>query len=222
MKEQTEKKQTQQNAPDPGERQSSTQTLQAKDEQSKQQRERPTDDEQKEQYGGMRRLDWLKPSMWTENPIAIMRRFSDEIDRFFEDSGLRRGWFGSRGKQNPQDREFGQGMWSPQIEVFERNNQLTICADLPGLKKEDIVVEFSGNVLTIKGERRHEQEKTEKGYRQSERSYGRFYRSIPLPEGIEPENAKAIFQNGVLTITMSLPQQEEPRSRHIEIHSADG
>jgi HSP20 family protein len=221
MKEQIEKQQTQQNTPDPGARQSSIHALQANNEQSKQQ-EKPMDDEQKEQHGGVRPRDWLRPSMWTENPIAIMRRFSDEMDRFFEDSGLRRGWFGSRGKQNPQDREFGQSMWSPQIEVFERNNQLNVCADLPGLKKEDIVVEFSGNVLTIKGERKQEQEKTEKGYRQSERSYGSFYRSIPLPEGTEPENAKATFQDGVLTVTMSLPQREEPRSRRIEIHNANG
>jgi HSP20 family protein len=222
MKEQTEKQQTQQSAPNPGEQQSSTYAPQANNKQSEQQRERPTDDEQKEQYGGMRRRDWLRPSMWTENPLAIMRRFSDEMDRFFEDFGLRRGWFGSRGKQDQQDQEFGQSMWSPQIEIFERNNQLTICADLPGLKKEDIAVEFSGHVLTIKGERRQEQEKTEKGYRQSERSYGRFYRSIPLPERIEPENAKATFQDGVLTITMPLPQHEEPQSRRIEIHNADG
>jgi len=219
MKEQPEKQQTQQSAPHPGEQPSSTPARQANTEQSEQQPERPTDDEQKEQPGSMRRRDWLRPSMWTENPVAMMRRFSDEMDRFFEDFGLRRGWFGSRGKQ---EREFGQSLWSPQIEIFDRNNQLTICADLPGLKKEDIVVEFSGNALTIKGERKQEQEKTEKGYRQSERSYGRFYRSIPLPEGIEPENAKATFQDGVLTITMSLPQHEEPRSQRIEIRNSDG
>src|SRR5712691_1175027 len=105
MKEQTEKQQTQQSAPHPGEQQSSTSTLQANNEQSEQQqRERPTDDEQKEQHGGWRRRDWLRPSMWTENPVAMMRRFSDEMDHFFEDFGLRRGWFGSRWKQ--QDQEF--------------------------------------------------------------------------------------------------------------------
>jgi len=217
MKEQTEKQQTQQSAPTPVEQPSSIQVLPGNNIQNEQQQApqgKSTEEEQKEQYGGMRRRDWLRPSMWTENPAAMMRRFSDEMDRFLEDFGLRRGWLGSRWKQ---DRELAQSMWSPQIEIFERNNQLTICADLPGLKKEDVTVEFTGNVLTIQGERKQEYEKTDKGYRQSERSYGRFYRSIPLPEGTEPENAKATFQDGVLTITMSLPQHEEPRSQRIEI-----
>jgi len=180
MKEQTDKQQTQQSAPNPGEQQSATHALQGNNEQNEQQQRRSTDEEHKEQDGGVRRRDWLRPFTWTENPAAIMRRFSDEMDRFFEDFGLRRGWLGSRWKQ---DRELGQNTWSPQIEIFERNNQLTVCADLPGVKKEDLMVEFTGNVLTIQGERKQEHEKTEKGYRQSERSYGRFYRSIPLPEG---------------------------------------
>lgn len=216
MKEQAEKQQTQQSAPNPGEQSFSTPALQANSKQNEQQQGRSPEEEQKEQYGGMKRRDWLRPSMWTENPVAMMRRFSDEMDRFFEDFGLRRGWLGSRWKQ---DREIGQSMWSPQIEIFERNNQLTVCADLPGVKKEDLTVEFTGNVLTLQGERKQEYEKTDKGYRQSERSYGRFYRSIPLPEGTEPESAKATFQDGVLTITMSLPQHEEPRSQRIEIHT---
>ncbi len=219
MKEQAEKQQTQQSAPGPGEQSSSTPALQANNIRNEQQQGRSPEEEQKEQYGGgLRRRDWLRP-LWAENPAAIMRRFSDEMDRFFEDWGFRRGWLGSRWKQ---DRELGQSMWAPQIEIFERNNQLTVCADLPGVKKEDLTVEFTGNVLTIQGERKQEYEKTDKGYRQSERSYGRFYRSIPLPEGTEPESAKATFQDGVLTITMSLPQHGEPRSQRIEIQSANG
>src|ERR1041384_1388990 len=104
MKEQAEKQQTQQSAPNPGEQSSSTPALQPNSKQNEQQQGRSPDEEQKEQYGGMKRRDWLRPSMWTENPVAMMRRFTDEMDRFFEEFGFRRGWLGSRWKQ---ERELG-------------------------------------------------------------------------------------------------------------------
>jgi HSP20 family protein len=182
----------------------------------------PTTGEQGRPQQERTRRDWFAPSAWTENPFAIMRRFSDEMDRmmdrFREDFGFGRGWLGSRFGSG---REFGRGLWSPQIEVCERDNQLMVCADLPGLKKEDIQIEFSQNALTIQGERRQDHEETHEGHRTSERSYGKFYRRIPLPEGVKPENAKATFQDGELKIIIPMPQQEAPRSRRIEIQGAE-
>jgi HSP20 family protein len=99
-------------------------------------------------------------------------------------------------------------------------SHLIVCADLPGLKKEDIQVEFSEDALTIQGERRQEHEESHEGYRTSERSYGKFYRSIPLPEGVNPESAKATFQDGVLKITVPLPAHAGPRSRRSEIQDS--
>jgi HSP20 family protein len=171
---------------------------------------------------GMSRRDWFTPPTWAESPFAVMRRFSDEmdrmVDRFREEFGAGRGWLGSRFGGG---RELSQRLWSPQIEVCERDNQLLVCADLPGLKKEDIKVEFTDNALTIQGERRQEHEETHEGHHTSERSYGTFYRSIPLPAGVNPENAKATFQDGVLKITMPLPQRAAQRSRRIEIQGAE-
>jgi len=173
--------------------------------------------EQEGHQQGMSRRDWFTPSAWTENPFALMRRFSNEMERFFEDVGFGRGWLGSR---LGQGRGLGRNMWAPQIEICEHDNQLVVCADLPGLKKEDIKVEFSDNVLTIQGERQQEHEESHEGYRTSERSYGSFYRSIPLPEGVNPENAKATFQDGVLKITLPLPQHQKPWSQRIEIQES--
>ena len=195
--------QTQPSAAQPSERQSSPAVPQA--------------EEQQGQPRGTMRRDWFTPSSWAENPFAMMRRLSDEMERFFEDFGFGRGWLGSH---LGHGREFGQNRWSPQIEVSERDNQLTVCADLPGLKKEDIQIEFSDGALTIQGERRQEHEETREGYQRSERSYGKFYRSIPLPEGVNPENAKATFQDGVLKIVMPIPPHEGPRSRRIEIQDS--
>jgi HSP20 family protein len=139
-----------------------------------------------------------------------MRRFSEEMDRLFEDFGVGRGWLPSRFWR---DREAGQALWSPKIEVFKRDKHLIIRADLPGLTKDDIKVECTDDGLTIQGERRQEHEETKEGYRHSERSCG----SIPLPEGVNAENATANFHNGVLEISMPAPPRKEPQSRRVEI-----
>jgi HSP20 family protein len=112
---------------------------------------------------------------------------------------------------------FSQAQWAPPIEVLERDDRLVVRAELPGLSKEDIKVEVMDDVLTIAGERREEREETREGYRHSERRYGRFSRSVPLPEGVSPEDVRCTFQNGVLEITMPAPQRER-RGRRIEIH----
>ena len=96
-------------------------------------------------------------------------------------------------------------MWSPQVEVFEREGQLVLRADLPGLTKEDVKVEVTNEAINISGERKSEHEEKREGYYRSERSYGSFYRSIPLLEGVNAEDANATFRNGVLEITMQAP-----------------
>jgi HSP20 family protein len=107
-------------------------------------------------------------------------------------------------------------MWSPEVEVFEREGQLVVRADLPGLTKDDVNVEVSDDAINISGERKSEHEERGEGYYRSERSYGNFYRSIPLPEGVNAENLDATFRNGVLEITMPAPQRQS-RGCQIEI-----
>ena len=109
-----------------------------------------------------------------------------------------------------------QAQWVPPIEVFEREGQLVVRAELPGLNTKDITVEVMDDMLTISGERREEHEENREGYRVSERRYGHFFRSIPLPEGVKAEEVRAKFQNGVLEVTMPVPHQAQ-RGRHIEI-----
>jgi HSP20 family protein len=92
-----------------------------------------------------------------------------------------------------------------------------VRADLPGMSKDDINVEITDDALVIRGERRSEREENEEGYYRSERSYGSFYRRIPLPEGVSAENANATFRNGMLEITMLAPQRAEQQRRQLEI-----
>jgi HSP20 family protein len=139
---------------------------------------------------------------------SLFQRWNDEMDRFFDDFG---GGFGSlrRGQQ--------QTAWMPQVEMFQRGSDLVVRADLPGMKKEDLHVDVTDDVLTIQGERRHEQEEDREGWYRSERSYGSFHRSIPLPDGTIADSAKASFKDGVLEVTLQAPSKEVSRGRRVNI-----
>jgi len=170
---------------------------------------------QKEERGLERRTpNALSPS--SASPFSFMRRFSEEMDRLFEDFGFGPSFSGFGGSLMPRS-EFGQAAWAPQIEMFERDNKLVVRADLPGLSKEDIKVEVANDYLTIEGERRREHEETKEGRYRSERSYGHFYRSIPLPAGVDSKDVNATFHDGVLEVTMPAPPSQEARGRRIYI-----
>ena len=90
-------------------------------------------------------------------------------------------------------------------------------ADLPGLKRDDITVEVDDGVLTLSGERRQENREEREGFYRSERSYGSFYRTIPLPEGVEEDDISATFDEGVLEVRVPVPEQAQRRARRVEI-----
>lgn len=145
-------------------------------------------------------------------PFTFMRKFSEEMDHLFED-------FGGRGWLTPMldKAKLPQGPWSPQVEIFERGSELVLRADLPGLTRNDVNVEIANDGITIQGERKNEHEEKAEGYFRSERSYGRFYRRIPMPEGAKAHEANASFSNGVLEITLPVAKPEERKSRRLEI-----
>jgi HSP20 family protein len=109
----------------------------------------------------------------------------------------------------PQMAKFQKTMWAPQIEVMEKKGEFVLKADLPGLHREDIDVEFTENALVISGERNQETTKEDEGFYQTERNYGSFFRSIPLPEGFDADKAKAVFHNGVLEVSIPMPKKEK-------------
>ncbi len=155
---------------------------------------------------------------WNASPFTFMRRFSEEMDRLFEDFGFGHGLL-APGLERGLDQlgTLAGSAWAPQVEVLERDNGLIIRADLPGMTKDEIKVDIADNAVAIRGERKSEREEDEEGYYRSERTYGSFYRRIPLPHGAKPEEASADFRNGVLEITMPTSQAAEEKSRQIEI-----
>jgi len=180
-----------------------------------------------ERSSGLSRRGQYYPSLFSlspgelfnASPFELMRRFSDEMDQAFSDFGLS-SW--SPGAVSGTGRGAGQiTTWSPAIEVFQRQNELVVRADLPGCNKDDVKVEMTDDGLVIQGERKEEHEENRQGYFRSERSYGQFYRLIPLPEEVEPDQIRANFNNGVLEITVPLPQKQE-RRREISIGGETG
>jgi HSP20 family protein len=142
------------------------------------------------------------------NPFAFMRRVTEELDRAF---GLQ--------PDIPGLPAFYPKMWAPEIEVLEREGKFVVRVDLPGLKKEDVKIEVTHDELTIEGERKleTEEEKKEEGFYRTERTYGRFYRRIAIPEHVKAENAAAAFRNGVLEIEMPAIPVPEVKKRTVEI-----
>jgi HSP20 family protein len=170
--------------------------------------------------GGLTRRGSWAPSLFSlsprefisASPFELMRRFSEEMDRAFEGFGLSRGRLFGGGEA---------GMWSPAVEVFERDNNLVVRAELPGLSKDDVKVEMTDEGLVIQGERRRESGEKGEGWYRSERSYGQFYRLIPMPEGVNAEQAKARFENGVLEVTAPIPERAQ-RRRSIPVETGGG
>jgi HSP20 family protein len=150
-----------------------------------------------------------------------MRRFGEDMDRLFNE------FFGSsmsRWSDFPT-RGFASGLtesgYWPEIEVHQTGDKLVIKADVPGLKKEDVSVEVRDNELCISGERKSESERQEGGYYRTERSYGSFCRTIPLPEGVKAESASATFKDGVLQIEIEAPAATQGRGRRIEVREGN-
>jgi HSP20 family protein len=148
--------------------------------------------------------------MMRSSPFALMRRFSEEMDQWFAQQGLGRGG---------HSMVAGGELFAPAVEVFEREGTFVVRADLPGLTKDDVRVEVTDAALVLEGERRSEHDDQQGGVVHSERHYGMFRRQIPLPEGINAEQATATFKDGVLEVTMPAPQRQA-RGRRIAIQGA--
>ena len=107
--------------------------------------------------------------------------------------------------------------WTPRVDVVERNGEYELLAELPGLEKKDISVSMKDGVLTISGEKKYEDEKSEDNYYCCERRYGKFERSFRMSKDVEADQIKAEYKNGVLSLKVPKVEKTEPASTRIEI-----
>jgi HSP20 family protein len=147
-----------------------------------------------------------------ESPLAMLRRATADMERFFD--GLSEAPLMKRGS-----RAIGELHWTPNVDVIEKDNTLTIRVDLPGLARDEVKVDVTADAITVRGERKREVEEERDGQYRLERAYGSFLRAVPLPEGVKAEDVKATFKNGVLEVTAPVPaaQSKEPKVYQVNI-----
>ncbi len=147
---------------------------------------------------------WMPFGNMPMSPADMVRRYTQEMDRMFENWGFR----------GPS------GLRWPAIEMFERENEMVIRVELSGMNPDDVRVRTFGDMLVIEGERRTERERGREGMQRSEWSYGQFSRQIPLSSDLDAEAMSARMHDGVLEITV--PFTEERQSRDIPIQRGEG
>lgn len=144
-------------------------------------------------------------------PVVKYNPFNTDVDdfpaglRLFQDS-LSRLW------GEPASRP-----WTPAVDIYETENELVLKADVPDIDPQNVGIQLENGTLTLKGERKFEQQQNGKGFHRIERSYGSFVRAFSLPDTVEADNVKADYKDGVLTITLPKKEVAKPRSIKVEI-----
>ena len=147
-------------------------------------------------------IPWRKGEEWG---LTQMRRELDRLfDRFFE------AW--------PFRGLAETGRWMPSVDVSETDKELIVRAELPGMDPKEIDISLAGNVMTIKGERKHEREEKKENFHLVERSSGSFSRSIQLPVEVNADKIKATYKGGVLNVSM--PKTKAEAAKKIEVKAA--
>ena len=139
------------------------------------------------------------------NPITGLEAFPAEF-RLFQDTLSK--WMDETSQGRP---------WTPPVDILENENEVVLKADLPDVKMSDIKVDLENGTLSLKGQRKFEGEKKEKGYHRIERSYGSFARYFSVPETVDPSKVSAEYKNGVLTVILPKKEIAKPRSVKIDV-----
>lgn len=148
-------------------------------------------------------------SMIRWNPFDELASLRESMDKLFDDLLTTRRP-GQRGETAPI-------LWQPAIEAYETDQDLVIRAELPGIDPKNVEISVSGDTLTIKGEARAEQDEKRRNYHRRELRYGSFVRSLTLPTGVQGDQAKAAYRNGILEIRVPKSERAKPKSVKVEV-----
>lgn len=141
-------------------------------------------------------------------PFRDLVTLQDRMNRIFDDA--------FRGNRGTQDDWALGGSWAPTVDIYEHNGNLVLKAELPGIDPQDVDIRVENNVLTLRGERKLDNEVKQENYHRVERSYGSFSRSFTLPNVVDTDKIKAEFKDGVLQLV--LPKKEEAKPKQISIN----
>jgi HSP20 family protein len=163
-------------------------------------------------WGGLRH--WAEEDRPYESFLREMDSLHKEMDRLFEDF-----WKGS-GTHATLMRPWHHGDLSPNVDESEDETAFHIKVELPGMDQDDVDVTLSGGVLTIRGEKKQDEEEKGKDYYRRERSYGTFRRSLPIPVEVDEGNIKARFEKGILFIELPKTEEAQKKVKHIPVQAA--
>lgn len=137
-------------------------------------------------------------------PAREMMTLREAMDRLFDDAFTR-----------PLSIRDGWTMATPAIDMYQTDNDVVVKASIPGIQAEEVQINITGDVLTLKGEVKQEEERKERAWHIREHRFGSFERSVVLPTDVKSDRAEAVFENGILTIT--LPKADEVKPKTINI-----
>lgn len=153
---------------------------------------------------------WSRPALARAgDPFTSLQR---EVDRLFDD--FTRGGFFAPASES-------EVAITPRVDVSESDSTIEVDVELPGVDEKDVEVTLNDNILTIKGERKHEREEKKKDFHLVERSYGSFARSLSLPFEVDTDAVKANFSKGVLKVTLPKPPAAKAKTQRIQVKSAE-
>jgi HSP20 family protein len=152
----------------------------------------------------MKLARFTRPDVWNWSAFDQLSSLREEINRFFDvplDGG-------SSSVFNT---------WAPALDLYEDKDNLVLKAELPGMKKEDIDISIHDNTITVSGERKNEKKYESSETSRAERFFGRFQRTLTLPKKVDGGGVKAVYQDGILTVT--LPKAAEAKPRQIAVQT---
>lgn len=144
-------------------------------------------------------------SVW--EPYKGLNLFSEAFHKIFDDTARTLSTFGVE--------DLGAGSWAPRVDIYETKDSYMVSADVPGIKKEDIDIDFKDNILTVRGEKKFEEKSDKDNYVRVERKYGKFVRSFSLSDNVEAGKIKASYKDGVLEI--KIPKREEAATKPVKV-----
>ena len=144
----------------------------------------------------------------TLGPLKDVTVLQDRINRLFSESF---------GQTRDLDDDMRVCAWRPAVDIYEAENKIVLKAELPGINKDDVAVEVKDNALTLRGERFPDAVINEDKYYRREICFGTFERTFTLQDRIQPEQIKATFKNGILTVTIPRPQVESPKQITVDV-----
>ena len=151
----------------------------------------------------------MKMALVRWEPFQDLLAIQERMNRLFDETLQR--------TRSRDEEDISAGLWAPPVDIYETENEIVLKAELPEIDQKDIEIKVEDSTLTIRGERKFEQETKKENYHRIERAYGKFSRSFSLPNTIDQEKIKASYKDGILKLVMPKREEKKPKQITVEV-----